>query len=660
MITNEFINECKRGANHNRLGYLNISESNLSYSEKNNLKSFSIDSGCFVDGNIIGSIYISKLSGELINIEDINLLLQKEINASVGIMFDNNTTEYIDLGNFIIEHPNDLKTQNKVEFTAYQKIINTIDNKYNCYLDFENTPVTLKDLYLDVCQQLDLIPKSEEFLNSDIPLSNNPFTNNETNRIVLQSLANVSCSYIKIDSLSNQIELAWFDYESEPKYTFYPTDYSTLEGGKLGFGPVNNLVLKNSQINDENVSKSNDESIDLYGENSIVINDDYVLYNSELREIAIENIFNKVLGFKYVECKLISYYGKPFLNIGDKIRVYIDDTNYFDTYILKHNFKYDGTFESTLESPILTKEEINQKQDISLGQLLRDTQIKVNKQEGIIESITTNIKQVSDLAGNIYTKEETNKLIQEAETGITNTFIKSGGNNIFRNTGLWYKNDNSDKEQNPYEFWIGNVERKQDNKSSSKNVMLIQKGIFEQDVEVSNGDYTVSFKYKKLLDLATVKVVINDVEYELTEKYDTEFFTGKTDDDGIYIINPLEVRANNIKVSFISDTDDSLEVWDLMVNKGTEKVVWTQNQNETTTDTVNISKGITITSSEMEVQFKANANGIKTLNKTGTETLTEFTDKGMTTNEATIKNEATIVGILRQRVENQVWDSFIG
>ena len=96
-----------------------------------------------------------------------------------------------------------------------------------------------------------------------------------------------------------------------------------------------------------------------------------------------------------------------------------------------------------------------------------------------------------------------------------------------------------------------------------------------------------------------------------------------------------------------------------MVNKGNEKVVWTQNQNETTTDSVNISKGITITSSDLDVQFKANADGIRTLDKLGNK-LTQFTDKGMTTKEATIENEATIVGILRQRVGDQIWDSFIG
>ena len=152
--------------------------------------------------------------------------------------------------------------------------------------------------------------------------------------------------------------------------------------------------------------------------------------------------------------------------------------------------------------------------------------------------------------------------------------------------------------------------RKKDDKASSKNLMLLQEGSLLQDAEVSNGNYTVAFKYKKLIELANVKVLINNVEYNLDETSETEFYTGKKDSDDNYIINPLEVNANHITIEFISDTNNALEVWDLMVNRGSEKVVWTQNQNETTTDTVNISKGVTITSSILDVKFKANADGI--------------------------------------------------
>ena len=91
-----------------------------------------------------------------------------------------------------------------------------------------------------------------------------------------------------------------------------------------------------------------------------------------------------------------------------------------------------------------------------------------------------------------------------------------------------------------------------------------------------------------------------------------------------------------------------------MVNAGSVKLAYSQNQNETTTDTVNISKGITITSSNTDTTFKANSDGIRTLNKNN-ETLSEFTDKGMKNKQIEVTDEATIVQVLWQNVGDQTW-----
>jgi hypothetical protein len=194
-----------------------------------------------------------------------------------------------------------------------------------------------------------------------------------------------------------------------------------------------------------------------------------------------------------------------------------------------------------------------------------------------------------------------------------------------------------------------------------------QKALFERYVqEFNNAGFTnVSSRQDEDLFFGfregqVSKVTINGNGYSLDSETITQFYTGQVDNEtGAYITVPVEVNANHITITFETDTDNSVELYDLMANKGEVKLAYSQNQNETTTDTVNISKGITITSSKEKVKFKANADGIRTLDERN-EVRTEFTDKGMTTKEATIENEATIVGILRQRVDDQVWDSFIG
>ena len=102
--------------------------------------------------------------------------------------------------------------------------------------------------------------------------------------------------------------------------------------------------------------------------------------------------------------------------------------------------------------------------------------------------------------------------------------------------------------------------------------------------------------------------------------------------------------------------DNACEIYDLMVNAGAVKLAYSQNQNETTTDTVNISKGITITSSQMETTFKANADGVRIYDsKDLTTPKTEFTDRGTETDYLKAKNEAEIVSILIQKVGNHTW-----
>ena len=193
-----------------------------------------------------------------------------------------------------------------------------------------------------------------------------------------------------------------------------------------------------------------------------------------------------------------------------------------------------------------------------------------------------------------------------------------------------------------YEYWTGDLGKIKEEKAANLNALLLQHGKVYQEQQVPNGNYTISFKYKKLINLANVKCIINDVEYELTANDDTEF------------TQTIDVSTQHIRVTFTSDRQNSCEIYDLMVNAGKVKLAYSQNQNETTTDTVNISKGITITSTDTDTTFKANADGIRTVDGNGN-VLTKFTDTGMTTKEMIVEDTSQIVGVLVQQVGDQTW-----
>ena len=385
MISTNFINECKNRANANRLGQIVVDGIDTPISQSDNLQSFEIDSGCYVDGNIIGSVYSKCLKAKFVAIQ--SNLNDKSIYAKIGVKYADLSNEYINVGKYRVERPNNEITAKMSQITAYSDLYTNLDSKYVCNINYSTGDKALSDLYADVCTNLGLTPKSLEFINSTIPIVANPFTNGEKNRTVLQTIAKISCSFVDIDNDTNEIDLCWLSQNEEPDYIFYKSDYSSVEGGEVICGPINCLIIKNSQIDDENVTIKDEESIKLNGEHSITISDDYILHNAELRQQAIDSIWSRVKGMKYVDCKLTTYYGKPFLKLGNKIRIYISDTEYFDTYVLKHNFTYDGTFSSVIQSPALTEQEIKNKQDISLAEALANVQIDVNKQEKQITAL---------------------------------------------------------------------------------------------------------------------------------------------------------------------------------------------------------------------------------------------------------------------------------
>ncbi len=407
MASNNFINECKQPTNDNR--YATIKTNNNILNQDNYIQDFTIDSGCYVDGTIIGTTCVKKINANLIGSYNIDLE-NEDLDIQVGVKYEDETTEYINLGKYKVETPKDEATNNYSSITAYDHLLNKLDNAYICNLDF-TTPKTYLDLYKDLCLNLGLTSITTTFDNDNLPLSGNPFTNNETNRIILQTIEKVSCTFAQINVDTNQIELCWLSQNNTPDYTFGLDDYTSLEGGKIVYGPINSLILKSSYSDSENVSISDDESINKNGEHQLVITDDYLLYSPEIRERAITAIWNKVHNLTYVDCTLTTYYGKPFLKIGDKIRVYKDEEKYFDTYVLTHQFKYDGSFYSKITSPVLTKQQIAIKQDISLGKTLRDTKIEVDKINGKIREVVEKTEQLEKSVDILNPKLDNNSII---------------------------------------------------------------------------------------------------------------------------------------------------------------------------------------------------------------------------------------------------------
>lgn len=408
MASTNYINECKKGANSNRLGKFTIN--NTEINQSNYLNQVSIKDSIYNDGNLLGSIFDKTLEATIIN-KPTNLDLESAKITNVGIGINFSTPEYVTFDDFVIEEIKDSDTENSTSFTAYGSGAK-LDEPYKCTLNFENTTHTIYEFYEDVCKQLGLTPNDKTITNGTIAVNGNPFNNNESCRVVIGAIEKVSCNFIDINWKEKTSNLRWFSNTID--YEFATSDYSTLEGSLLKYGPLNVVIIGNSQITGENVTKQDDESIAENGENQIMIDEPYFLYNQNLRVQALPAIFDKLNGLEYYDVKLTSYYGKPFLKVGNKIRINSPENKVYDTYILTHEFTYNGAFKSIISSPALNKEEQKVKNQIdsdSIRNRLTKAEIEVNKIAGEINSTVARVDMLEQSIDALEVNLDTNILV---------------------------------------------------------------------------------------------------------------------------------------------------------------------------------------------------------------------------------------------------------
>ena len=634
MVSNNFIEECRNPAYKNRTGVVQIGDDEENQDSYNGyLSSIEINDSCYSNGNIIGTAIAKTSKITILDIKDYD---NETFIPKIGVIYSDSTTEDINMGKYIVQSQTIDKTNKNSVLEGFD-YLSKLDKEYTCGIsDWAN--ITVKDVLIDLCNQLGLVLGTNEFINQDIQVTGNNYQKNRKFRDVLSDILELACAWGEIDNQT--LYFNWFNDEIVD--TLDKSQYSTLEITGI-YGEVNSLVIKDGSFEGENVAMQDLDSINENGETQIAIIDNGFLNTEELRQQAITSIWNRVKGFKYVACNIKSYYGKPFLKRGSKIRVEDDDGTFFDTYVLTHSFRYDGTFYSEISSPCLTKEQTEIKNtNLTPKQRLMNAEAKVLKAEARIEMLVERQEEMSsDLEENYYTKTTTDELIVDTASGLINKYTVGGGNNIFRNTGLYFESTEFDS---GYEYWTGQVERVTNMASQSGTSMYLKNCTLSQIQEVPNDTYTVSFKYARLNDLSNATVTINDVEYQL-------------DNRGIFV-ETVQVRTNQIEIIFNCDTINGYEIYELMANYGSTALNYGQNQNETKTDTVEISEGIKITSTKTDSTLKANADGIRIENKSGNIT-TEFLDTGTRT-EIIEASKGLIANLLIENVDGQTWITRVG
>lgn len=570
-----------------------------------------------------------------------NIASASTINVKLGVRISEfEDYEYVDYGEYVVYDKEDVVDKNSTKLYLFDHLIDT-HIKYDddpLALDYENEEITVLKLLQAICNKFEFNLMTTDFVNANKRIYEDKYAGLDvTYRDILDEISAVAGGFIKI--FNKDLYVA---YPEETGETIDENDLEKLTIGKK-IGAFNSLVLGRSPQEDNIYYPENMDDKDRL---TIRIDNNQIMDKN--REDFIVDIYNKIKGLEYYVFEFTSF-GFGYFEFGDivtlknlkneefktilfnvienidsgiKGKCYTEETNYLET-------KYE--YATSIEKRVTNTEIICNKQDNQIKMLIEQQGESSNKMNSLQMDLESTELKIQDVQND--TREQVESLKQTIQ-GLENNVYTTGGDNIFA-----YAADN----------FTGNIEEYSDtdikNNSVSGLGYKMKVGTVKQIAQVKNGIYTISFLYKKLVNLAVGTVIING------EKWTLENTSGKFQEKEYTI----EVTSNTIDFEFQTDTDDAFIIVDLMCNIGNVKQTWSQNANETITDTVTIGKGIKVKSSTKNTELRADADGIRVHNTNTNETVAEFTDKGMETEEMVVRGKAQIAGMLVQQVDSQIW-----
>lgn len=569
------------------------------------------------EGNVLKSV-MKKLEIDVNSEIPATTILKYEFGLKV-----NGEYEYINFGNFVVYSVEKQEDTNSYKIVCYDKMLYTMVDYYQLPITY---PITIKDYISSLCLNFNLGFKNidDEFVNFNKEIPNELYLDENgenigfTFRDVLDELAQVTASTICLNE-KDELEIRYINNTGDTIDEEFLKDVNVNFGEK--FGKVNSIVLSRGGEGD-NIYLRDEESIAINGLTELKIVENQIM-NFNNRDEYLPAIFEKLNGLEYYVNDFSST-GIVYYDVCDRYNIKVGDNIYSCIMFNDEIIVTQGLEENVFtEMPEETQTDYTKadKTDRKVNQAY----IIANKQKNQIELVTKEIKSVQDnLTNNYYDMEQSNVLIQNATDGLLNKLSSVGGNNLLKNPiGIFNKDYWEGEGAEPYtDTYI-------QNKTGQRSCWLLGKGNHLQTIQVKNGIYTFSMMYEKLITLSNQLLKINDVEYEL--KNDT--------------IITFEVTDNHITIEFVGDVDKSAYLMNLMLNDGEEKQGFTNNANETISDTVMIGKGIQIRATGVNTELDAQADGIRIKNINTNQTTTEFTDKGTITNELNT-NKATIAKVL--------------
>lgn len=369
------------------------------------------------------------------------------------------------------------------------------------------------------------------------------------------------------------------------------------------YGEINSVVLSRDPVEGEDVFLKDDESISANGLTEFKISNNEIVDKN--REGAIEPIYNALKGTKYYPFEATTE-GLGWYEIGDAFDI-VDDTGaVLPTVLFNINITVDGSLKETLKTVAETKTQTQYQYATTISKRIKNTEILVNKQDGQIQSLVSDMYDDGGKVNEMYTK-----IIQDIDDIILSV-QNSGGGNLLKDSVMFaYASSDEQKENSPWEVsGDGELKIQSDTEAMasgglSGHSFTLENMIVKQkvNVKVSTAEektyYTFSTRIKKNATGTCYVKIIDSEEITNAKEIITvaDIQSGENPNYAEYSVT-LEPKNGYYYVVFYGSADSGATFTDNMFAVGEYKSQWAQANGEVMNTQVNISvDGVLVKSS---------------------------------------------------------------
>lgn len=599
--------------------------------------------------SMFGGFPIKTCSFEIYDLDGNLDFKDKQIYVYKGIEI-NGTIEYVLQGLFIprAEQITTNVSQKTIKFEKIQDKGQLFNAIYKSNLDWTSTHTGL-EIVQEICNNLGIELETTTFNWYDYNFKQPNFKENTTYREVISRIAEIGGS---IAFISRDGKLT-IKSQYTTNHIILSKRYVKLSKEEQ-YGPINVVVLGKKNINDDIFYP---EIKPLNPIEWKILDNPFVdLYREEM----IEKVSNYIIGTSITPFELTDFVDGFCYDLNDVLKVVDKNGNNFNAVVLNYettsrirsnvgadtqetnttDYNLAGSSKQNYMNLKLDVDHIN-KEIIGIVEETTDLNSKVSKVRQTVDDVSISLSKVSDnLNNDYYQKSEVEQLILNTESGLINTFTKSGGNNLLRNTALWNM-----KTEDEAEFWDGKIKQIEEDEAISGYAILTQQGTVKQSVSLVPGIYSLSFKYKRIIEASECSVRYNGKTFNLTEE------TGEIHTSG-------EINTKQFVIEITANSNNGFKIYDLILKHGNEgaenMLLWVQNANESKSDSVQIGEGIKAISNITNTESTMDSEGFQVQNKTTKKAVMKATATGGLFNDLTSTGNSTISGLIIRKSGTKV------